>query len=147
MFLTIIASQRSGASLMRVPPTISCYSPLSATPGRFQSKKSPPSPGGTRQTPTGAVSLRADCWRSSECNKAGCCGSLTATAFGIESRTGELRLLNRQATGRSGGLHIAVDPTNRYVVVPHNPGGIAVLPIQPDGSLAPLIDFADWSGP
>jgi len=69
-----------------------------------------------------------------------------ATAFSIDPRTGELTMLNRQPTGRGGGLHVIVDPTNGYLLVPHNPGTIAVLPIRPDGSLAPMSDAADWSG-
>jgi 6-phosphogluconolactonase (cycloisomerase 2 family) len=69
-----------------------------------------------------------------------------ATAFSIDPRTGELKMLNRQPTGRNGGLHVIVDPTNGYLLVPHNPGTIAVLPIRPDGSLGPMSDAADWSG-
>jgi 6-phosphogluconolactonase (cycloisomerase 2 family) len=73
-------------------------------------------------------------------------GRELATAFSIEPRTGELKMLNRQPTGRDGGLHVIVDPTQRFLLVPHNPGTIAVLPIRPDGSLAPMSDAADWSG-
>ena len=69
-----------------------------------------------------------------------------ASAFAINPRTGELRRLNTQPTGRDGGLHIAVDPSNRFVLVPHNPGGVAVLPIQTDGSLGPMTHLADWTG-
>jgi 6-phosphogluconolactonase len=69
-----------------------------------------------------------------------------ATAFSVDPRTGELKMLNRQPTGRNGGLHVIVDPTNRYLLVPHNPGTIAVLPVRADGSLAPMSDAADWSG-
>lgn len=69
-----------------------------------------------------------------------------ATAFSIDPRSGELKMLNRQPTGRDGGLHVIVDPTNGYLLVPHNPGTIAVLPIRPDGSLAPMSAAADWSG-
>jgi 6-phosphogluconolactonase (cycloisomerase 2 family) len=69
-----------------------------------------------------------------------------ATAFSIDPRSGELKMLNRQPTGRAGGLHVIVDPTNRYLLVPHNPGTIAVLPIREDGSLAPMSDAADWTG-
>jgi 6-phosphogluconolactonase (cycloisomerase 2 family) len=73
-------------------------------------------------------------------------GRELATAFSIDPRTGELKMLNRQPTGRDGGLHVIVDPTQRFLLVPHNPGTIAVLPIRPDGSLAPMSDAADWSG-
>jgi 6-phosphogluconolactonase len=69
-----------------------------------------------------------------------------ATAFSIDPRTGELKMLNRQPTGRDGGLHVIVDPTDGFLLVPHNPGTIAVLPIRPNGSLAPMSDAADWSG-
>lgn len=70
----------------------------------------------------------------------------SATAFSIDASTGRLTLLNRQPTGRDGGLYAVVDPTDGYLLVPHNPGTIAVLPIRPDGSLAPMSDAADWSG-
>ncbi len=70
----------------------------------------------------------------------------SATAFSIDPRTGELKMLNRQPTERDGGLHVIVDPTGGFLLVPHNPGTIAVLPIRPNGSLAPMSHAADWSG-
>ena len=70
-----------------------------------------------------------------------------ATAYSIDPSSGKLTLLNRESTGRAGGLYVVVDPTNRYALVAHNPGTIAVLPIKPDGSLGAMTDAADWTGP
>jgi 6-phosphogluconolactonase len=46
-------------------------------------------------------------------------GRELATAFSIDPRTGELKMLNRQPTGRDGGLHVIVDPTQGFLLVPH----------------------------
>jgi len=61
-------------------------------------------------------------------------------AYSIDKPTGRLELLNRQPTGGDNGAHLTVDPTNRYVVLANGPG-IAVYPINKDGSLAPFSDI------
>jgi 6-phosphogluconolactonase len=69
-----------------------------------------------------------------------------ATALSIDPRTGELTVLNRQPTGGTSGMYAIVDPSNRYLIVPHVSGEISVLPIRPDGSLAPMSDSATGTG-
>ncbi len=70
-----------------------------------------------------------------------------ATAFAIELRTGQLTLINQQGTGGKNPVHLAVDPTNHFLVVAnYSTGSVAVLPINPDGSLGPLSDLVPLAG-
>jgi 6-phosphogluconolactonase len=70
-----------------------------------------------------------------------------ATAFAIDAATGRLTLLNRSSTGGTNGVHLAVDVTNRYLVVSnYASGSMAVLPINADGSLGPRSDLVDLPG-
>jgi 6-phosphogluconolactonase len=67
-------------------------------------------------------------------------------AYAIDDETGTMTLLNRQAVG-SIPAHLSVDPTGSYVVVANYVGGSwQVLPINPDGSLAPVSDTIQESG-
>jgi 6-phosphogluconolactonase len=59
-----------------------------------------------------------------------------ATAFALDAKTGEAKLLNRAATGGKNGVREAVDPSGKFLVVAnYGSGSVAVLPIAPDGSL------------
>ncbi|MGI9259620.1 MAG: lactonase family protein [Gammaproteobacteria bacterium] len=70
-----------------------------------------------------------------------------ATAFAIDSTSGQLTLLNRENTGGTNGVHLAVDSSNRYLVVSnYSSGSMAVLPINADGSLAPRSDLVELPG-
>ncbi len=70
-----------------------------------------------------------------------------ATAYRIDQATGQLTILNRQPTGGRNGVHLAIDATGRWLVVAnYATGTVAVLPINQDGSLAPLSDLATLSG-
>ena len=70
-----------------------------------------------------------------------------ATAYRIDQATGRLTILNRQPTGGRNGVHLAIDATGRWLVVAnYATGTVAVLPINQDGSLAPLSDLATLSG-
>ncbi|MEZ4733004.1 MAG: lactonase family protein [Caldilineaceae bacterium] len=67
-------------------------------------------------------------------------------AYAIDSATGELTLLNRQAVG-SIPAHLAVDPTGRYLVVGNYIGAtFNVLPINEDGSLEPASETITQTG-
>jgi 6-phosphogluconolactonase len=56
-------------------------------------------------------------------------------------------VLNQQPTGGRNGVHLAIDATNRFLAVAnYATGSLAVLPINPDGSLAPLSDLATLTG-
>lgn len=61
-------------------------------------------------------------------------------AYSIDKKTGRLRFLNKQQTGGDNSSTVAVDSSNRYVVLANGPG-VAVFPINADGSLAPRSDL------
>jgi 6-phosphogluconolactonase (cycloisomerase 2 family) len=57
-------------------------------------------------------------------------------AYARDRKTGRLRLLNRQPTGGDNSSTVAVHPGGRYVLLSTGPG-VALYPINEDGSLAP----------
>ena len=63
----------------------------------------------------------------------------TVSAYAIDPQTRKLKFLNQQPSSGDNGPHLIVDPGDRYVVVANGPG-LAVLPINADGSLAPSTD-------
>jgi 6-phosphogluconolactonase len=61
-----------------------------------------------------------------------------ASSYTIDPRTGRLSPLNRQPTGGYNPIHLAFDPTERFLVVlNYGTDSIAVLPVLADGSLGP----------
>ena len=59
-----------------------------------------------------------------------------ATAFALDRATGEAKFLNKAATGGSNGVHPAIDPSGRFMVVAnYSSGSVAVLAIGEDGTL------------
>lgn len=71
----------------------------------------------------------------------------TVSAFRVDATTGRLAPLGSQATGGKNGVRLAVDASNRFVVVAnYSSGTVAVLPIAADGSLRPLSDLAELHG-
>ena len=66
-------------------------------------------------------------------------------AYAIDRQSGRLKALNRQPTAGDNSVFVTVDPANRYVVLANGPG-IAVFPINKDGSLAPASDIVVPSG-
>jgi 6-phosphogluconolactonase len=75
-------------------------------------------------------------------------GDMTyATAYAIDASTGHLTALNQQDTGGTNGVHLAIDPSNRFLVVSnYSSGSVAVLPINADGTLAPRSDLVALQG-
>ena len=70
-----------------------------------------------------------------------------ATAFSLDPGTGFLRLLNRAETGGRNGVHQAIDPSGRFLVVAnYAAGNVAVLPIRPDGALADAVQVVPLPG-
>ena len=72
------------------------------------------------------------------------------SAFAVDPKTGDLTLLNQQASEGAGPCHIVVDRTGRNVLVANYGGGtVAVLPIDPDGRLkkASSVRVHEGSGP
>ena len=61
------------------------------------------------------------------------------SSYSIDRQTGKLTFLNQRPTDGHNSRHLTIDPAGRHVVL--NQGkGIAVFPINTDGSLAPYSD-------
>ncbi|WP_446332759.1 lactonase family protein, partial [Burkholderia sp. SR8] len=70
------------------------------------------------------------------------------SAFKVDKTTGTLTFLNRQSTQGKNPVHLAIDPTGRYVIVSNHIGAsLAVLPIAADGTLQPLTQLVTLDGP
>ena len=70
-----------------------------------------------------------------------------ATSYRVDATTGQLTALNAQATNGKNGVSLAVDATNRFLILAnYSSGTVTVLPINPDGSLAPLTDLYTLTG-
>lgn len=71
----------------------------------------------------------------------------TVSAFAIDPKTGDLKLLNTVSSGGKGPAHLSVHPSGRFVLVANYFGGsVAVLPIKADGSLGEATDVKKDSG-
>ncbi|MCP3464869.1 MULTISPECIES: lactonase family protein [unclassified Bradyrhizobium] len=69
------------------------------------------------------------------------------TAMAIDPVSGKLAVINRQGTEGKNPVHLAIDPTNRFVVVAnHITSTLALLPRQDNGSLGAVIDLVKVEG-
>lgn len=69
------------------------------------------------------------------------------SAFVVDHTTGRIEFLNRQSTQGKNPVHLALDPTERFVVVSnHITSSLAVLPIEADGSLGELTQLLKLEG-
>lgn len=69
------------------------------------------------------------------------------SAFAVDTQTGDLTFLNRQESGGPNPVAVSVHPTGRFIVVANYANGTAAaLPVNADGTLAPLSDLATQSG-
>jgi 6-phosphogluconolactonase (cycloisomerase 2 family) len=69
------------------------------------------------------------------------------SAFRVDEATGQLSLLGTQDAKGKNGVRLGVDASNRFVICAnYSSGTVAVLPIQPDGSLGPVTDLAALPG-
>ncbi|MCY2950606.1 MAG: lactonase family protein, partial [Planctomycetota bacterium] len=59
-------------------------------------------------------------------------------AYSIDPNTGKLTPLNKQPSTAPGPCYVSIDRSGKFALVANYSGGsVAVLPINPDGSLAP----------
>ncbi len=66
----------------------------------------------------------------------------TVASFRIDRKTGALNLLSRTPSGGALPATVMVDGSGKYVAVANQgSGNVAVLPVRPDGSLAPASLF------
>lgn len=69
------------------------------------------------------------------------------SAYSIDARSGKLTPLNRASTGGKNPAHLAIDPTNRWVVVAnHYSSTVAVVTRNGDGTLGALADTVTLKG-
>ncbi|SFN24053.1 lactonase family protein [Variovorax sp. OV329] len=70
------------------------------------------------------------------------------SAFKVDRQTGRLDFLNRQSTQGKNPVHLAFDPSGRYLVISNHIGAsLAVVPVNADGTLAPLTQLVKLEGP
>jgi 6-phosphogluconolactonase len=69
------------------------------------------------------------------------------SAFVVDRATGRIEFLNRRSTQGKNPVHLALDPSERFVVVSnHISSSLAVLPIEADGSLGTLAQLVKIEG-
>ncbi|MGZ9038949.1 MAG: lactonase family protein, partial [Burkholderiales bacterium] len=61
-------------------------------------------------------------------------------SYAVDAQTGRLTFLNKQPTGGDNSSTVMCDPESRHLVLANGPG-VAVFPINADGSLAPRTDL------
>jgi 6-phosphogluconolactonase len=70
------------------------------------------------------------------------------SAFRVERDNGRVSFLNKQSTQGRNPVHLALDPSGRFLIITNHFGAsVAVLQIGADGSLAPLVQSVPISGP
>jgi 6-phosphogluconolactonase (cycloisomerase 2 family) len=71
----------------------------------------------------------------------------TVSAFSIDPQSGQLTLLNTRPTQGANPAALNLDPRDRVAVAGnYSAGSVAVLPIEPDGKLAPLSQLLQLEG-
>ncbi|MFC4274613.1 lactonase family protein [Achromobacter aloeverae] len=69
------------------------------------------------------------------------------SAFAIDPHSGKLSFINQQSTQGKNPVHLAIDPTGRYMVACNHIGAtLAVLPLAADGSLEPVSQLVRLEG-
>jgi 6-phosphogluconolactonase (cycloisomerase 2 family) len=69
------------------------------------------------------------------------------SAFRIEPATGKLTFINSAGTFGNNPVHLAIDPTNRFIVVAnHISSSVVLLARNPDGSVGALADKITLTG-
>lgn len=69
------------------------------------------------------------------------------SAFAVDRVSGQLRFINRESTQGKNPVHLALDPSGKFLVVSNHLGAsLAVLPVNADGSLAPLTQLVVLEG-
>lgn len=80
-------------------------------------------------------------YSSNETDRVGESKEGTVSAFAIDRADGQLKLLNTVPSGGAGPTYVSVHPCGKFLLVANYFGGsVAVLPIQPDGSLGAATD-------
>ncbi len=71
----------------------------------------------------------------------------SVSAYTVEPSSGRLTLLNTQSSQAAGPCHVSVHPSGKYLLAANYHGGaVAVLRIEPDGSLGEATDVKHGTG-
>ena len=69
------------------------------------------------------------------------------SAFAVDQRTGDLRLLNQKPSLGADPCYVEVDARGRFVLIANYTGGnVTVFPVERDGSLGEATDFKQYQG-
>ena len=69
------------------------------------------------------------------------------SSFAVDAASGRLAPLNQQTTRGKNPVHLALDPTGRFMVVSnHVTSSLAVLPVGEDGALGAVCDLIELKG-
>src|ERR1051325_2291963 len=69
------------------------------------------------------------------------------SAFAVDQKTGELRLLNQQASLGANPCYVDVDASGKFVLIANDTGGnVTVFRIERDGSLGAATDMKQYQG-
>jgi 6-phosphogluconolactonase (cycloisomerase 2 family) len=80
-------------------------------------------------------------YSANETDRVGDAKEGTVSAFAVNREDGSLKLLNTIRSRGAGPTYVSIHPSKRFLLVANYFGGsIAVLPIQPDGSLGEATD-------
>jgi 6-phosphogluconolactonase (cycloisomerase 2 family) len=70
-----------------------------------------------------------------------------ATSFSVDRNSGFLTLLNRVETGGRNGVHQAIDPSDKFMLVAnYGTGNVSVLPVRQDGTLGEQVQLVALPG-
>ena len=70
-----------------------------------------------------------------------------ATSFSLDAASGHLEILGKADTGGKNGVHLALSPGGRFMVLAnYGTGTLAVLPVRPDGRLADQTQLVKLEG-
>lgn len=78
--------------------------------------------------------------------------SSEVSSFRIDPETGRISPLNQQSTRGKNPVHLAIDPTGRFMIIPNHitvgnmKSSLVVLPIRDDGSLGEVVDCHELKG-
>ncbi len=122
------AGHGEGITLVRVDPQAGRLTALQTFPG--------PSPSWICFSPK-----RDHAYAVNEIGQFGGQKQGSVTAYAVDPTSGTLRQLNAVGSGGTAPVYASVHPSGRYLLVAnYDSGHIAVLPIQPDGSLGTATD-------
>lgn len=87
-------------------------------------------------------------YSANETDRVGESGEGTVSAFSIDSKSGQLTLLNTVKSGGAGPTYVSLHPNGKFLLVANYFGGsVSVLPVLPSGQLAEASDVKNAPGP